>query len=62
MAIKTFIFKDQDNDKNGGLSCAEQDQSGWWFNSCSAANLNGIYHGGPYSAKVCYCLEFELNI
>lgn len=23
----------------------------WWYHSCSWANLNGLYHGGPYSTS-----------
>merc|ERR1711893_562412 len=37
-----FSTKDRDNDK-ARASCASQDRSGWWFNNCSAANLNGIF-------------------
>ena len=37
-----FGTKDRDNDKNPG-NCAILYNSGWWFNSCFAINLNGIY-------------------
>jgi len=57
-----FSTSDQDNDKNRNVNCAEQDSSGWWFNSCSAANLNGIYHGGPYSARDTGTGEFDDGI
>jgi len=37
-----FSTPDQDNDK-WNLNCAQQYRSGWWFDSCSDANLNGPY-------------------
>merc|ERR1711963_1124234 len=46
-----FSTPDQDNDQNRRANCAQQDRSGWWFNSCSAANLNGYYHGGKYTPE-----------
>ncbi|KAM6439946.1 fibrinogen-like protein 1 isoform 4-T6 [Liasis olivaceus] len=45
-----FSTKDRDND-NYEKNCAEEDQAGWWFNRCHTANLNGLYHNGPYSAR-----------
>ena len=46
MAFSTF---DRDHDKYYA-NCAEQDSSGWWFNRCSAVNLNGIHYGNGSSA------------
>ena len=37
-----FSTIDSDND-DWYLSCAQKDQSGWWFKSCGFASLNGIY-------------------
>lgn len=54
-----FSTPDRDNDKNRRANCAQQDRSGWWFNSCSAANLNGFYHGGKYSAEETRTGEFD---
>ena len=54
-----FSTPDRDNDKNRRTNCAQQDRSGWWFNSCSAANLNGFYHGGKYSAEETRTGEFD---
>jgi len=56
-----FSTKDRDNDK-ARASCASQDRSGWWFNNCSAANLNGIFHGGKYSQKDTATGEFDDGI
>jgi hypothetical protein len=38
-----FSTPDADNDKWSG-NCAAEEGSGWWFNRCSAANLNGHYY------------------
>nr|XP_033800009.1 fibrinogen-like protein 1 isoform X2 [Geotrypetes seraphini] len=46
MKFSTF---DKDNDNYEG-NCAEEDKAGWWFNRCHAANLNGLYYKGPYTA------------
>jgi len=40
MKFSTF---DQDNDRDVTGSCAQTYQSGWWFNNCYTANLNGVY-------------------
>ncbi|XP_043918354.1 fibrinogen-like protein 1 [Protopterus annectens] len=44
-----FSTRDRDNDRYE-KNCAKEDRSGWWFNRCHAANLNGLYYNGPYSA------------
>merc|ERR1711868_236964 len=54
-----FSTPDQDNDLNKRANCAQQDRSGWWFNSCSAANLNGYYHGGKYTPEQTRTGEFD---
>jgi len=56
-----FTTKDRDNDR-ARANCATQDRSGWWFNNCSAANLNGIFHGGKYSQKDTATGEFDDGI
>ncbi|XP_042555708.1 fibrinogen-like protein 1 [Dipodomys spectabilis] len=45
-----FSTWDRDNDNYEG-NCADEDQSGWWFNRCHSANLNGIYYQGSYTAQ-----------
>lgn len=45
-----FSTWDRDHDNYEG-NCAEEDQSGWWFNRCHSANLNGLYYLGSYSNK-----------
>ncbi|XP_060942043.1 fibrinogen like 1B [Limanda limanda] len=44
-----FSTRDQDNDRYLQGSCAEENEAGWWFNRCHAANLNGkFYRSGKY--------------
>lgn len=38
-----FSTPDRDNDMDKGGSCAASLGSGWWFNLCHLANLNGQY-------------------
>ena len=45
-----FSTKDADNDRSP-ISCAQRHSGGWWFNKCSVANPNGLYHNGPYSGQ-----------
>jgi len=37
-----FSTSDMDNDLHMS-NCAEENGGGWWFNSCSSSNLNGVY-------------------
>ena len=47
-----FSTYDRDNDASNG-NCAENCQGAWWYKSCLASNLNGLYlqgHDHIYSA------------
>ncbi|XP_060089285.1 fibrinogen-like protein 1 [Heteronotia binoei] len=47
-----FSTYDRDNDRFLKSSCAEENKSGWWFNRCHAANLNGQYYkDGAYNGS-----------
>lgn len=41
-----FSTRDRDNDALPDGNCAEAYSSGWWFNGCFNANLNGVYGTG----------------
>uniref|UniRef100_A0A8C3J7E5 Fibrinogen alpha chain n=1 Tax=Calidris pygmaea TaxID=425635 RepID=A0A8C3J7E5_9CHAR len=56
MRFSTF---DRDQDR-WEESCAEMYGGGWWYNSCQAANLNGIYYlGGHYDPR--YNVPYEIE-
>uniref|UniRef100_A0A8C8AJL7 Fibrinogen alpha chain n=1 Tax=Otus sunia TaxID=257818 RepID=A0A8C8AJL7_9STRI len=56
MRFSTF---DRDQDR-WEESCAEMYGGGWWYNSCQAANLNGIYYlGGHYDPR--YNIPYEIE-
>ncbi|XP_053564366.1 fibrinogen-like protein 1 [Bombina bombina] len=47
-----FSTSDKDNDRFIMGNCAEENKSGWWFNRCHVANLNGFYYkNGNYTGK-----------
>ena len=49
-----FSTKDADNDLDNSIvsdPCAVRHHGAWWYYSCSWTNLNGLYHGGPYSTS-----------
>ncbi|KAM4663340.1 ficolin-1-like [Discoglossus pictus] len=43
-----FSTMDSDNDSSSG-NCAEERKGGWWYGSCSNANLNSLYILGDHS-------------
>jgi len=45
-----FSTADMDNDLHMS-NCAEQNGAGWWFNSCSSSNLNGVYQSRGWYAE-----------
>ncbi|NXC38651.1 FIBA protein, partial [Penelope pileata] len=56
MQFSTF---DRDQDR-WEENCAEVYGGGWWYNSCQAANLNGIYYpGGHYDPR--YNVPYEIE-
>ena len=49
---RQFSTKDADNDVDLAVTpCAVRHHGARWYHSCSWANLNGLYHGGPYSTS-----------
>ncbi|CAL8375020.1 unnamed protein product [Arctogadus glacialis] len=45
---KAFTTLDRDNDRYPSGNCGAYYSSGWWFDACMAANLNGRYYVGKY--------------
>ncbi|XP_066523183.1 fibrinogen-like 2a [Hoplias malabaricus] len=48
---KFFTTRDKDNDKYPSGNCAAYYGSGWWFDACMSANLNGKYYYKKYKGK-----------
>ncbi|XP_053742794.1 fibroleukin-like [Synchiropus splendidus] len=45
---QAFTTPDRDYDRYLSGNCGAYYSSGWWFNACMAANLNGRYYVGKY--------------
>ncbi|XP_029290545.1 titin-like [Cottoperca gobio] len=45
---RAFTTPDRDNDRYPSGNCGAYYSSGWWFDACMAANLNGRYYVGRY--------------
>ncbi|CAL9695250.1 unnamed protein product [Knipowitschia caucasica] len=45
---RAFTSPDRDNDRYPSGNCGAYYSSGWWFDACMAANLNGRYYKGRY--------------
>lgn len=45
---KLFTTPDRDNDQYPSGNCGAYYGSGWWFDSCMSANLNGKYYHTQY--------------
>ncbi|XP_078479269.1 fibroleukin-like, partial [Lampetra planeri] len=46
---RSFSTADRDHDRYAAGNCGQYYGSGWWFDACLAANLNGRYYRGRYS-------------
>ncbi|XP_023284096.1 fibroleukin-like [Seriola lalandi dorsalis] len=46
---RPFTTPDRDNDRYPSGNCGAYYSSGWWFDACMAANLNGRYYVGTYT-------------
>ncbi|KAM8751041.1 uncharacterized protein AB9X84_012737 [Acanthopagrus schlegelii] len=45
---RAFTTPDRDHDRYPSGNCGAYYSSGWWFDACMAANLNGKYYVGKY--------------
>ncbi|XP_067236425.1 uncharacterized protein fgl2b [Chanodichthys erythropterus] len=45
---KLFTTPDRDNDQYPSGNCGAYYSSGWWFDACMSANLNGKYYQSKY--------------
>ncbi|XP_075325757.1 uncharacterized protein LOC142383859 [Odontesthes bonariensis] len=45
---RAFTTPDRDHDRYPSGNCGAYYSSGWWFDACMAANLNGRYYIGKY--------------
>ncbi|XP_029992638.1 mucin-5AC-like isoform X5 [Sphaeramia orbicularis] len=45
---RAFTTPDRDHDRYPSGNCGAYYSSGWWFDACMAANLNGKYYSGRY--------------
>ena len=45
-----FTTKDRDNDRSAEGNCARFYKGAWWYRSCLASNLNGVYYKGDHSS------------
>ncbi|XP_028442331.1 mucin-2-like [Perca flavescens] len=45
---RAFTTPDRDHDRYPSGNCGAYYSSGWWFDACIAANLNGRYYVGSY--------------
>ncbi|XP_076862587.1 fibrinogen-like 2a [Brachyhypopomus gauderio] len=46
-----FTTPDKDNDMYPSGNCGKYYESGWWFDACMSANLNGKYYHKKYKGK-----------
>jgi len=51
-----------DKDQWNGGSCAQSRSGAWWYNSCSYANLNGLYfHSESLDPKGIHWFTWKKN-
>ena len=43
-----FSTRDNDNDVNPDVSCAQKFKGAWWYSHCLESNLNGLYLNGSH--------------
>ncbi|XP_053397769.1 techylectin-5B-like [Mercenaria mercenaria] len=53
-----FSTKDRDNDP-AEINCASSFKGGWWFNSCFASHLNGLYYDEPSNCYDTWCIVWN---
>ena len=57
---KKFSTRDRDQDGWSGVNCAVEWKAAWWYDSCSASSLNGLYlESGVESQTGIWWLEWR---
>lgn len=60
--LRAFSTPEMDNDNSKAQNCALNLKSGWWFNNCADANLNGEYSNIEDATKKIYWFGFGWHI
>ena len=48
---RPFTTRDHDNDHHRNRNCAIVFKGAWWYSTCHASNLNGLYLRGNHSSN-----------